>query len=136
MKTRFVRELKLCWRHITCLGFKTTLKINLAWGKQWCWIQSWQSFFPNFVINKTFWRCFLQFDKFSKQTSTKFFLVLISPYSVWIQENTDQKKLRIWKLFTQCQLFSLSLNQILFFSVTSEKSESFNNKLKVVLHFS
>ena len=25
-----------------------------------------------------------------------------SPYSVRIQENTDQKKLRIWPLFTQC----------------------------------
>ena len=27
-----------------------------------------------------------------------------SPYSVRIQENTDQKKLRIWTLFTQCSL--------------------------------
>ena len=26
-----------------------------------------------------------------------------SPYSVWIQENTEQKKLRIWTLFTQWQ---------------------------------
>ena len=25
-----------------------------------------------------------------------------SPYSVQIQENTDQKKLRIWTLFTHC----------------------------------
>ena len=25
-----------------------------------------------------------------------------SPYSVWLQENTDQKKLRIWTLFTHC----------------------------------
>ena len=25
-----------------------------------------------------------------------------SPYSVRIQENTDQKKFRIWALFTQC----------------------------------
>ena len=28
----------------------------------------------------------------------------ISPYSVRLRENTDQKKLRIWKLFTQYQL--------------------------------
>ena len=28
-------------------------------------------------------------------------LLLKSPYSVQIQENTDQKKLRIWTLFTQ-----------------------------------
>ena len=26
----------------------------------------------------------------------------ISPYSVQVQENTDQKKLLIWTLFTQC----------------------------------
>ena len=32
---------------------------------------------------------------------TEFFLVRISPYLDWIQENTDQKKLRIWALFTQ-----------------------------------
>ena len=30
--------------------------------------------------------------------------VFSSPYSVRIQENTDQKKLRIWTLFTQCNL--------------------------------
>ena len=28
--------------------------------------------------------------------------VLSGPYSVQVQENTDQKKLRIWTLFTQC----------------------------------
>ena len=29
------------------------------------------------------------------------------PYSVRIQENTEQKKLRIWTLFTQCEPFYL-----------------------------
>ena len=29
-----------------------------------------------------------------------------SPYSVRIRENTDQKKLRIWTLFTQCLILS------------------------------
>ena len=33
--------------------------------------------------------------------NTEFFLVHIIPYSVRMQENTDQKKLRIWTLFTQ-----------------------------------
>ena len=28
----------------------------------------------------------------------------ISPYSVWMKENTDQKILRIWTLFTECYL--------------------------------
>ena len=37
-----------------------------------------------------------------------------SPYSVQIQENADQKKFRIWTLFTQCDLVNtgISLNQI------------------------
>ena len=30
-----------------------------------------------------------------------------SPYSVRIQENTDQKKLRIWTLFTKCIVFKV-----------------------------
>ena len=42
-----------------------------------------------------------------KCPNTKFFLVRIFLYSDWIhsvriQENMDQKKLRIWTLFTQC----------------------------------
>ena len=30
-----------------------------------------------------------------------------SPYLVWIQENTDQKKHRIWTLFAQCSTLRL-----------------------------
>ena len=30
-----------------------------------------------------------------------------SPYSVGRQENTEQKKLRIWPFFTYCSLFSV-----------------------------
>ena len=37
-----------------------------------------------------------------KCPNTEFFLVLDFLFSVRIQENTDQKNLRIWKLFTQC----------------------------------
>ena len=29
-------------------------------------------------------------------------ILRFSPYSVWMQENTDQKKCHIWTLFTQC----------------------------------
>ena len=36
-----------------------------------------------------------------KCPNTEFFLVRIFLYSVRIQENTNQKKLRIWTLFTQ-----------------------------------
>ena len=37
-----------------------------------------------------------------KCPNTELFLVRIFLFSDWIQENTDQKKLRIWTLFTQC----------------------------------
>ena len=45
-----------------------------------------------------------------KSPNTEFFLariflhsqISISPYAVRMRENTDQKKLRIWALFTQC----------------------------------
>ena len=37
-----------------------------------------------------------------KCPNTEFFLVRIFLYSVQIQENTDQKKLRSWTLFMQC----------------------------------
>ena len=36
-----------------------------------------------------------------KCPNAEFFLVYIFLYSDWIQENTDEKKLRIWALFTQ-----------------------------------
>ena len=35
-----------------------------------------------------------------------------SPYSVWIQENTDQKKSRIWTLFTQCIILRNTTKQL------------------------
>ena len=37
-----------------------------------------------------------------KYPNREFFLVRIFLYSDWIQEKMDQKKLRIWTLFTQC----------------------------------
>ena len=37
-----------------------------------------------------------------KYPNLEFLLVRIFTYSDWIQENRDQKKLRIWILFTQC----------------------------------
>ena len=33
--------------------------------------------------------------------------ILTTPYSVRIQESTDQKKLRIWTLFTLCNICQL-----------------------------
>ena len=50
------------------------------------------------------------FSQREKCPNIEFFLILIFLYSVRIQENTDQKKLRIWKRFAQCllQFFWLS----------------------------
>ena len=39
----------------------------------------------------------------------------ISPYSIQMRENTDQKKLRIWTLFTQWLLLCYIINQNLLF---------------------
>ena len=39
--------------------------------------------------------------------NTEFFLVHIFLYSVWIQENTDKKKLRIWAHSTQCVTYEV-----------------------------
>ena len=54
---------------------------------------------------------------------TEFFLVRIFPHSDWIlrtspysvrkRENTDQKKLRIWTLFTQCFFFQLIMMKVI-----------------------
>ena len=60
-----------------------------------------------------------------KCPNTEFFLVRIFLYSVRIQENTDQKKLRIWTLFTQWELFrAASLIKI----VTNYKLSNKNGK--------
>ena len=48
-----------------------------------------------------------------------------SLYSVWIQKNADQKKLRIWTLFTQC-LFSAFLNRLLLFYLFSKDFDDFH----------
>ena len=37
-----------------------------------------------------------------KCPNTELFLVRISPYSVRMRENTDQKQVRIWTLLTEC----------------------------------
>ena len=44
--------------------------------------------------------------------NTEFFLVRIFLYSVWIQEKTDQKKLRIGTLFTQWPGFTFPINSL------------------------
>ena len=45
-----------------------------------------------------------------KCPKTGFFLVRIFLYSVQIQKNADQKKLRLWTLFTQCFIYGSIIN--------------------------
>ena len=44
---------------------------------------------------------FVNYALREKCPNTEFFLVRIFLYTVQIQENTDQEKLHIWRLFTQ-----------------------------------
>ena len=46
----------------------------------------------------------VQIRSFFRSVFPRIRILRISPYSVRLRENTDQKKLRIWKLFPQCQL--------------------------------
>ena len=73
-----------------------------------------QTFYSVFLINVSTlfyslssWEALLQ-TLYQHVIIFFFFVALIntawiSPYSVWMRENTDQKKLLIWTLFTQCR---------------------------------
>ena len=54
-----------------------------------------------------------------KCPNTEFFLVRTFLYSVGIQGHTDQKKLGIWTLFTQCYLHSHSFHGVIFYVINS-----------------
>ena len=54
-----------------------------------------------------------------KYPITEFFLVRIFSYSDWIRENTDQKKLRIWTLFTQYQFYNEDQQKLQFYQKDS-----------------
>ena len=54
------------------------------------------------------WFVILVLQMFSlneKCPNTEFFLVLIFLHLDWIQENTYQKKIHVWTIFTQCSSF-------------------------------
>ena len=64
--------------------------------------------------------------------NTEFFLVRIFLYSDWIQENTDQKQLRIWTLFTQCLHFTNKILELL--RIMSIQNLSFNTEILQKTH--
>ena len=71
------------------------------------WSISYNSFHEIFW-NKTHCQCYSLCEK---RPNTEFFLFLIFPYSDWIRENTDRKKLCIWTLFTQ-RFYCVHLRQM------------------------
>ena len=62
------------------------------------------------AVKHLWWTFFVKIALGEKYPNTKFFLVCIFLYSDWIQENTDQKKLRIRTLFTQCSWWLSVIN--------------------------
>ena len=60
---------------------------------------------PKFVIRGPWNIFFLSLTLSQKCPNTEFFLGRMFLYLIRIQENTDQKKLRIWTLFRQCNQF-------------------------------
>ena len=69
-----------------------------------------------------------------KCPNTESFQVRIFLCSDWIQENTDQKKLRIWPLFTQClPLLSQPYLKISYFPLSSQESSLLDQPLQFLL---
>ena len=63
-----------------------------------------------------------------KCPNTESFPVRIFLYSEWIQENTDQKKFRIWTLSTQCTSAWLSWLTFQLRGTTNEFCNEFTNE--------
>ena len=73
--------------------------------------------------------CFMQLflSLREKCPNTEFFMVRIFLYSNWIQENTGQKKPRIWTIFRRCMLDWLKWKRLkLYWGI-----KSIRTKLKV-----
>ena len=71
-----------------------------------------------------------------KSPNTQFFLVGIFLYSDWIQENTDQKKLRIGTLFTQRKIWETSkiFANIAYCKRQKQPQEVFCKKKEALVH--
>ena len=77
--------------------------------------------------------CFMQLflSLREKCPNTEFFMVRIFLYSDWIQENTDQKKLRIWTIFRRRMRGWLKLKRLkLYWGI-----KNIATKLKVTTEF-
>ena len=107
----FCKRCSVIWRCFFPVSIQVWSVFQLEICKSWC--------FTSLCIKTLILLMILPLRK--KCPNTKFFLVRIflysdwirrlrskSPYPVRIQENTDQKKLRIWTLFTQCSLFLIA----------------------------
>ena len=67
----------------------------------------WKTLLNSFSLLERKWTLSEWYTLCEKCLNMEFFLVRIFPYSVQMRENTDQKKLRLWTLFTQCSCFAI-----------------------------
>ena len=75
-----------------------SLRMHITWDARQINNVGWKTHYVKSVqIRSFFWSVF-------SRIRTEYEEILISPYLVRMQENTDQKKLRIWTLSTQCRL--------------------------------
>ena len=95
------------------MGF--LLRQTLAIIFKWHWIK-------NVQTQSFFWSVFSFIRTEYGHLRTK------SPYSLRMQEITDQKKLRIWTLFTQCEVLKIGV-----LIISNPRSK--NNMLMMHLHW-
>ena len=64
-----------------------------------------------------------------KCPNAEFFLVFLFRYSTWVCENTDQRKLRIWTLFTQCHCVIFLFRVLRYFCSLCSCNKFFKKKV-------
>ena len=85
--------------------------------------RKWDLGMLNLKFVKRWWKslnCFTAWEVSKQGVLRKYGILCKSPYSAQIQENMDQKKIRIWTLFTQCFLsYRIDLKYYEFFLVSN-----------------
>ena len=93
------------WRNLflrICSNFLLKTNCNKS-----VWFQAWRRLYQPHCVKSVQIRSF--FWSVSSRIPTEYREILgIPPYSVRMRDNKDQKKLRIWAHFTQCQLLCIT----------------------------
>ena len=118
-----------CWYFYKFMKYLLTW--NMLWYSQLFFLYAaWKSSFSvnHFQISNNYYSA----KHLRKMCSnTEVFLVRIFLYSDWIQKNTDQKKLRIWTLFTQWSALNF-----MFSKVSDQQCDDHRKSIKWYLTFS